>query len=211
MRDGSLIIEFEQGQIVGLRQNPGLDQSYERLFRRAHRSVKSSATVDAGINLVVFGVLWLEARCNLLLRRALLLEVRERSFAEALWHRVQRAALLDKIELLFALEFNYLREWHPKLKPQVRSLLELRNRLVHFKESDTPISGPLGSLTELLKVMQSTDDPGLIRELKRPAILKHAQTVVVLSQWLTRFEKIHSKRRGVIITKKRSPRMKTAN
>jgi hypothetical protein len=85
MRDGALILEFERGQIIGIRSNPGLDQFYERLFRKAHRSAKKSAiNVEPGIRLVVFGSFWLEARANAILRNALILEIRESPFASAL-------------------------------------------------------------------------------------------------------------------------------
>ncbi len=200
MRDGSLIFKFEPGKIVEVRQNPGLDQFYEGLFRSAYRSAsRPSGGVDAGIRLVVFGAFWLEARSTLILRNALVLEMRERSFAPALWQALKRAALVEKMELLLALASAELREEYWELAIQLRKLLAFRNRLAHFKESDTAIASPLESIKEVERMFQVSEDPRLIRELKRPDVLKHAQTVLRLARWLGRVEKVHAKRRGVIV------------
>lgn len=210
MRDGQLIFKVERGQIVEVLQNPGLDQFYERLFRNAYRTAsRSSATVDAGIRLVVFGVFWMEARCNVVLRRALYLEVHEPSLGPALWQVLKRAALLDKTDLLRAFAPARLEARYRQLRSQLQSLIELRNSLAHFKDSDVRIGGPLISPLQAVRILRTSDDSQLIRELRRPAVLKHARTVSGLSQWLTQLEKAHSKRRGVIVTEKRLPRAKT--
>jgi hypothetical protein len=125
--------------------------------------------------------------------------MRERSFAPALWQVLKRAALVEKMELLLALASAELREEYRDLGIQLRKLLELRNRLAHFKDSDTAIGGPLESVEEVERIFQVSDDPGLIRELKRPGVLKQAQTVLRLARWLGRVEKVHAKRRGVIV------------
>lgn len=204
MRDGSLIFQFEQGEIVGVRSNPALDLVYERLFRNAYRSaLRSPARVDHGIRLLVFGAFWVEARTNVILHKALLLEVHEPLFGGALWQALKRTVLPEKVDLLLALASRDLREEYGDLGRRLRSLLDLRNRLAHFKDSDTPVSGPLASVEEAIKIMEIAEDPPLIRELKKPDVLKHAQTVLRLSQWLTRLEKDHGRRRGIQIGRKR--------
>jgi len=54
MRGGSLIFQFERGEIVGIRSNPALELVYERLLRNAYRSAsKSPGSVNHGIRLLV--------------------------------------------------------------------------------------------------------------------------------------------------------------
>jgi hypothetical protein len=207
MRDGSLILEFDRGKIVGMRSNPGLDQFYERLFRNAYRSaLKSAVSVNPGIRLVVFGAFWLEARINSILFTALLLEVRQASFGPALWQVLKRATLPQKVDLLLALGSTDLQAQYGELGTRFQSLLDIRNRLAHFKDKDTPISGPVASMKEAIGLMEISGDPPLIRELKKPEVLKHAQTVLGLARWLTRFEKVHAKQRRVRISAMRPPR-----
>ena len=204
MRDGPLILQFEHGQVVGMRSNSGLDHVYERLFRNAHRAAKKSATsVEPGIRLVVFGSFWLEARANAILRNALTLEVRESPFASTLWEALKRAALPEKLDLLLVLASVDLQSVYGDLSKRVRSLLDLRNRLAHFKDSDTAVTGPVSSLKEAIKLMAAAEDPPLVRGLKRPEVLKHADTVSNVARWLTQLEKAHAKRRGIKISRKK--------
>jgi hypothetical protein len=54
MDDGSLILDFKDGQIVAVLQNARLDRFYERMFRNAYRRARRSRrSVEAGIH--VFG------------------------------------------------------------------------------------------------------------------------------------------------------------
>jgi hypothetical protein len=207
MRNGSIILQFEHGQIISVLSNPGLDRFYERLFRHAYHSAKKSAIgVESGIRLVVFGSFWLEARANVILRNALLLELHEPAFASALWEALKRAALPDKLDLLLALAPVDLQASYGDLSTRLRSLLELRNRLAHFKDSDTPIMGTVPSVEEAIKIMTAAEDPPLIRNLKRPEVLKHAETVLKVSRWLRQVQKAHAKRRGVKIRGTKVPK-----
>ncbi len=206
MRDGSLILQFERGQVVAVRSNAGLDQFYERLFRHAYRAARRSHSVEPGIQLIVFGGFWLEARANSMLRQTLVLEVREASFAPALWEALKRVPLSDKLGLFLALASSDLQEQFGDLNARLRRLLDLRNRLAHFKDSDTQVSGPVSSLEETIKVLETADDPLLIRELKRPEVLTHGETVSVLAKWLKLFERTHAKARDIRIRSKTTPK-----
>lgn len=207
MRDGSIGIQVEHGQVIGISSKPGLDSFYECFFRNAYRSAKKAANrVEPGIRLVVFGSFWLEARANAILRNVLPLEVHEPSFAPVLWEALKRAALPEKLDILLALASVDLQAPYGELSKRVRSLLDLRNRLAHFKDSDTSITGPVPSLEEAIKIMVTAEDPPLIRELKRPEVLKHAETVISVSQWLRQLEKAHAKRRGFKIRRIKPPK-----
>jgi hypothetical protein len=119
---------------------------------------------------------------------------------------LKRAALPDKLDLLFALASPDLQGPYGDLKKGVRSLLDVRNRLAHFKERDTSITGAVPSIEDAFRHMADAEDPPLIRSLKRPEVLKHADTVANVSLWLRRLEKAHAKRRGTKVTTKKAPR-----
>lgn len=197
MRDGSLILQFEHGQVVAVRSNAGLDQFYERLFRNAYMAARRSRSVEPGIRLIIFGGFWLEARANSILRQALTIEVRKASFAAALWEALKRSPLTEKLDLFLALSSSELQEQFGDLKTRVRRVSDLRNRLAHFKDDDTAVSGPVSSVEETIKILETAGDPPLIRELKRPEVLTHGETVTVLAKWLKRFDRMHTKARGI--------------
>lgn len=192
-----------------MRSNAGLDQFYEQLFRKAYRATRKSQNVELGIQLVVFGTFWLEAKANSMLRRALILEVRRASLAPALWEALKRAALPEKLNLFLSLASNELQKDYRELSVQLRHLLDLRNRLAHFKDDDTPVSGPVNSMEDAIRILETANEPPLISELKRPQILKHGVTISALAQWLKRFEREHTKARNIGIRNKKAPRNPT--
>lgn len=197
MEDGSLILDIKEGQIVAVLQNPRLDQFYERMFRNAYRRVRGSRhSVEAGINVIVFGAFWLEAHANVFLREALVLDVRPQAFGSALWTALRRSALLEKLELFHALASAGLAAQHSEVKSGVKTLLDLRNRLGHFKDENIPIGGSLAGLDEIGAVFQKAEDPDLIKQLKAPAVLKHGQAVLSAYRWMSRVQRSHEKTQG---------------
>ena len=207
MRDGRLIFQFENGVITGVLENAGLDEFYERLFRNAHRSAKRSGDhVNAGIKMVIFGAFWLEALSNHVLRQALNHEASEETFGIALWKALRRAPILEKLELLRSLSSDALRIEYEDLLPQLKRLLDVRNRLAHFKDSDSAIAGSLGGIDEAIGILLSADDPLLIKELKSPTILVHAESVLKTARWMSRMQKGHNRKRGVVQTKRKPPK-----
>jgi hypothetical protein len=203
MRDGRLIFQFENGVITGVLENAGLDEFYERLFRNARRSVRRSGNhVTAGIKMVIFGAFWLEALSNLILRQALIHEAREESFGIALWNALRRAALLEKLELLRSVASDVLQIEYRDLLPGLKRVLDLRNRLAHFKDSNSPIAESVGGVDEALRVLLDADDPLLIQELKSPAILLRAESVLKAARWMSQMQKDHNRKRGIVQTRK---------
>jgi hypothetical protein len=210
MRDGSFIIEVKEGKLFAARQNAGLDERYERLFRNARRAAaKSPSLVDTGIKIVIFGAFWLEARSNRVLHEILVLKTREASFGTALWQSLRRAPLLEKVDLFLAVTPPKFAVQYHSLQRALKEVLELRNRLVHFKDSDTSVSGRLVTLDDVWTIFENADDPALIRELKAPLVLTHARTISAMGQWLTRLERAHGKSHGITKTYKRGRRPRT--
>jgi len=200
MDDGSLILEVKDGQIVAVLQNARLDQFYERMFRNAYRRARGSRrSVEAGIHILVFGAFWLEAHANLFLQHALGLEARSQAFGIALWTALRRSALLEKLELFHVLASDSLAVQDLEVRSGVKALLDLRNRLAHFKDEDNLVDGPLAGIHEVVTVLQTAEDPDLMKQLKAPAILKHGQAVLGAYRWMSRVQRSHAKTRGVHI------------
>ena len=207
MRDGSLIFKIEDGQIVAALQNASLDQFYERMFRKAYRRARGSRrSVEAGIDVIIFGAFWLEARANLFLRDALGLEARSQAFGSALWAALRRSALLEKLDLFQALASDGLVAQHSEVKSGVKMLLDLRNRLAHFKDEHTLIGGPFADTHEAVMVFETAEDPDLIKQLRAPAVLKYGQAVLGTYRWMSRVQRSHAKIRGVHIKSSRLSR-----
>jgi hypothetical protein len=197
VRDGSLIFKVEDGQIVAVLQNASLDQFYERTFRKAYRRARGSRrSVEAGINVIVFGAFWLEAHANQFLRDALGLEARSQAFGSALWTALRRSALLEKLDLFYALASDSLAAQHSEVKSGVKVLLDLRNRLAHFKDEHIRIGDPVADVPEAVTVLQTAEDPDLIKQLRAPAVLKHGQAVLGAYRWMSRVQRSHAKIRG---------------
>jgi hypothetical protein len=194
MDDGSLILDFKDGQIIAVLQNARLDQFYERMFRNAYRRARSSRrSVEAGIHILVFGAFWLEAYANLFLRDAIRLEARSQAFGIALWTMLRRSALLEKFELFHALASDNLAAQYLEVRAGVKALLDLRNRLAHFKDEDILIGGPLSGIRKVATVFQTAEEPDLIRQLKAPAILKRGRVVLGAYRWMSHVQRSHAK------------------
>ena len=71
------------------------------------------------------------------------------------------------------------------------------------------MSGHLVTLDDVWTIFENTDDPTLIRELKAPLVLAHAQTISAMGQWLIRLERAHGKSHGITKTYERGRRPRT--
>jgi hypothetical protein len=104
---GKLKIELEDGEIIGVSTNAGLDLAYGRLFQTAKTELdRPDASIDVSIRLLVFGCFWIEALCNETLRETLSAAVELPKLSEALWEAAKRCSVLDKLPILIALERN---------------------------------------------------------------------------------------------------------
>lgn len=204
MRDGVVILRVEHGQVVAVLQNAGLDRIYERMFRKAYRRARRSQdSVEAGINVAVFGAFWLESSANKFLRDALALEAHSEMFGNALWMALRRAPLLEKLELFHALAKNDLVGQFTSVKSGVRTLLDLRNRLAHFKDDDTVVSGPVPNISDAVRIMSLAEDPDLITHLRAPTVLAYGQAVQKAYRWMSRVHSLLRKSHGLQVKRHR--------
>jgi hypothetical protein len=137
MRDGALKIKFVAGEIKGVSVSPGLDSFYARMFKGAKNRVKRWPNkVENGIQVIVFGTFLLEALCNDLYRNLLFDEIPNNKLADAIWDMTKRLAIFDKLNVATAVASLTKGEIDTQ-KKKLKLLFDLRNRLVHYKDSDS--------------------------------------------------------------------------
>jgi hypothetical protein len=202
MRDGTLKLNFENGQITSLFENAGLDNFYSQIFANARRSIaRSPENLKAGIFIVIFGIFYIEALSNRILREVVINESHDSAYGTINWEIIKRASLLDKLRLIFSLSVESLKAKYNELLPEIKKTIELRNRLAHFKDSDSELIESITSMEDLIEIFEGKNDPPLIMELKSPLISTHAKNISTLSQLLKRFEKKYLKSKGLKTTK----------
>lgn len=203
MRDGALKIDYVQGRIVQASTNPGLDAVYRRMFSAAKKRFKRSPTnVESGIRVVIFGVFLLEALCNELYKTFLTSEIPKRELREAIWHATSRLSTSEKLQLAAAARKIEKAETTQQTT-QLKALFDLRNRLVHFKDSDSVWQVDSSFLANPGN-WSAAPDPELIAHLTAPGLVGHISEIEDLLKWFDRVFGI--KRRTITMRLLRSRR-----
>ncbi|MGC2404543.1 MAG: hypothetical protein WA510_32430 [Acidobacteriaceae bacterium] len=185
MEDGILKFDFEDGEIVGVSTNAALELAYGRLFKSAQAELQAGASIDVGIRLLIFGCFWLEAVCSQTLRDVLSASVTPKTLGKALWDANKRASFLDKLLILLASTKNPDLENGKTLMVDLKKVFDLRNRLAHFKDDDTPV-------TKLeLEDIDKYPDPELNAQLRSALARGHAQTIMDGMSLLEKTRRVH--------------------
>jgi hypothetical protein len=178
MRDGSLKITFEAGEIVVVSVNAGLDLAYQRLFETARQQLRRpEPSIEAGIQLIVFGCFWLEAISNEALRNLIRSSLKPSAVAEAVWESLKRASFHVKFSTISAFTKTPDAARSDSIARDLTALFDLRNRLAHFKDEDAPVAGPL-TLDEFWNRFEQFPDADLIAQLRPPATDRWAMAVL---------------------------------
>ncbi|MEW6208125.1 MAG: hypothetical protein AB1631_07145 [Acidobacteriota bacterium] len=176
--------------------NASLDKVYERMFKRAKRIAKRSPdNVDNGIQVIVFGVFLLEAVCNDLYKGFLSREIADEEFANAIWDMTKRLAILEKLKAvsrIAPLNKTAIDEQMNKLK----NLYDLRGRLAHFKDSDTPLTGIdfNDASEEMLEKLLKIPDPELMKRLTGQQLLDYISDIDGILKWFDQIFRIQRKK-----------------
>lgn len=196
----SLKLNFVEGQITGISLNVILDDIYKKLFQNVRRSSRRNPNdVEHGIKVIIFGCFWLESVSNELLRFVLEKESQDNEFRKALWKKLRRSNIQDKLELFAAIGTQSQRDKMSTLLPNLKKVFDLRNRLAHFKDQDTQLAGEV-DLKETIKIIESLPIPDLNRELMWPQIFKYAEIISKTNIWLNSFKKAYTRRKGIKTT-----------
>jgi hypothetical protein len=148
-----------------------VDEIYRRFLDEIETDCKSEQeTFDAQIKVIIWGILYLEGLVNYKLYR-----YTERLFASQIgllaeyWALTKQARLEDKLTLIFAAD-GVRRPWVKAALSKLGKVVELRNRLVHFKDAPTEFEfATLRSKLEinapLAKWFEHVPDPRIVSEL----------------------------------------------
>ena len=194
LTDGRLKINFENGKVVSISTNANLDSIYGELIQKARKRIfKNSKTITDGIELVVFGSFYLEAVINERLFDYLHSEITSSKVADHVWDVLKVSNIYSKLSILtngLDLDKQIVGE---RIK-RIKSLLDLRNRLAHFKDSDFVWNEPLPDMSvkkmDALKlVLGALDNPQLIQELTGRKIRNRAMVLNDLMSWAVSLRK----------------------
>jgi hypothetical protein len=143
VRNGAVKIKFVAGEIKEACTSPGLNAFYKRMFEAAKTKAKSAPSdVENGIQVIVFGTFLVEAHCNDSYREFISTVIPEGELADAIWNAAKRLAILEKVNVATAV--NPVSKTGADIQARRLKLLsDLRNRLAHFKDSDTVWDAPI--------------------------------------------------------------------
>lgn len=115
-----------------------VDQFYREFLDEIDTSVKTEdQAFEAHLKIIIWGVMYLEGLANYKLYRLTeRLLARKAALFGHYWGLMKQAKLEDKIALVFASDGVRRPSLQTNLK-KLSQLVELRNRLVHFKDSPT--------------------------------------------------------------------------
>lgn len=169
-----------------------LDQTFLYFVEEtATESTDQQSEVDAHVKLVVWGALYFEALTNHKLRTitTLVLAGHERMI-EPMWQLSRQARLDDKVAAVFALDGAI----RPTLKVQMTALarfLELRNRIVHFKDVPTEfdfseIRKNTSKNADLKEWFVHAPDTKIVKELCSQSLTQRKKFILDFGQMIER-------------------------
>ena len=186
MKDGRLIVQFEEGRVTGVSVDAALEHTYAELFADARTHLqKDSNDLQAAIRLVIFGCFWLEATCNNHLQ-AMLQGKLEARLAEALWTTLDRRSVPEKLNIIAAFATEDAAGESGAVLSRAKVAFSLRNKLAHYKSAPSAISDGLTTeqVGALLKKHEEIPEAELIRGLREPAISTIAEHIQAAADWL---------------------------
>jgi len=201
METRAVTVSMEGGKITGLFLNSVLDSIYLKLFQNARRGAKRNPLdIEHGIKLVIFGCFLLEARVNEEIRFISNSETAVAQFGKSLWKTLRRRNLLEKIDLITALSTEKQQEKIKVLRPKIKQVFDLRNRLAHFK--DEPEQYPEITSTEgIIEFVQNLPIPDLNMNLMWDVTKIHSETISSTNKWLNSFHRSYSTMKNIKVTR----------
>ena len=170
MRDGSLLISFNEGKVVESSIGAGLDDVYERIFLKLKGQNKKDENIDDNVILFLCGCFMLEAAINKTLESIILKKISTEKFKSSLWNIVRSQNIPNKLDIIVSCgKKNHHSELQKNLE-KIKKLFSLRNKMVHFYENsenlkDLSISG-IDDIEQLNNIVTNYPEHKLIQELK---------------------------------------------
>jgi hypothetical protein len=194
MKNGAVKIKFVAGEIKGAFTNPGLNTFYGRMFEAAKTRAKSGPDdIENGIQVIVFGSFLLEATCNDSYREFLSTVIPNGELADAIWSATKRLAILEKINVAAAVNPHRKTDFDVQAK-RLKLISDLRNRLAHFKDSDTVWDAPIEFISKPENWSQAPD-PDLMGHLTGQKLFDYISDIDYLIAW---FDKVFGIKRTAV-------------
>lgn len=167
-----------------------LDVIFRDFLKDVSDKVKDTrGAVEAHIQVVIWGSLYVEALANRLCRELLeeqidQLDSRYTGFhrARTYWGVMKRSRVEDKVEMLVELGGGQMEGQDAAMKQELRRLFELRNRIVHFK--DKPTAFDFDSETLLERTASRVPNPKLVNDLVESDYQDRRSAVLSVGDWL---------------------------
>jgi len=210
MEHRSLTLNFEKGEIKGIWLKAELDETYRLLFRNACQTAKRyPRNVAHGIKIIIFGSFWIEAYANETMRLIFERDIDSKLLRKAIWDRLKRSSIQEKLEVLFKISPDKIKQDYQTIKQPIRDLFDLRNRLAHFKDEpesidlSTTIENPHEIETDItidrFKSMmeKGVPVPNINQRLMWQHTQKAAGTVSKTIDWLTKIKAQSNKKHKI--------------
>ena len=200
METRSLIFHYEAGEIKAISLNADLDSIYKKMFQNSRRSARRNPLdIDHGIKIIIFGCFWLEALCNNLLKKILKLESKKIEFGDVIWNKLKRGNFFDKLEIISTFTTRSQREQYLDLLPKLRKVIDLRNRLAHFKDKDEKLTDAV-CIEEAMSIVANVPVPSISKVLMWPIIGEYAEIISKTNIWLNLIYKSFCRIHGIRIS-----------
>jgi hypothetical protein len=185
MRNGAVKIKLVAGEIKGASTSPGLNAFYERMFETAKTRAQSVPDdIENGIQIIVFGTFLIEADCNDSYRAFLSAVIPNGEVADAIWNATKRLAILEKVNVAAAVNAVSKADIDVQVR-RLKLLFDLRNRLAHFKDSDTVWDAPIEFVSKPENWFQAPE-PELMGHLTGQKLSDYISDIDHLLAWLDR-------------------------
>lgn len=182
MTHHAIILNLDKGEITDVFVRASLDETYKQLFQNACRAAKRNPDNSYhGIKIIIFGSFWLEARSNDILRMILDLETKSPDTSKVIWNKLKTTSVADKLDIFYKLTSEHVACKHNDLRKKIKTLLDVRNRLAHFKDEPEEAAllkhNIIDKLSDVSDIAKVFDIPEISKLLKWGNTNKYAKTV----------------------------------
>ena len=130
------------------------------------------------------------------------MESKAGSFGNAVWRKLKRGSIFDKMGLIATQSSQKQKEKYDLLFPKLKRAFDLRNRLAHFKDEDQVLADS-PSLNQVSSIIKNLPMPDISEELQWSKCSNHAQAVTEADAWLNSVYTTYCKRHNIEISTQR--------